>query len=189
MLRTHIAGRPVCLPDPDRIDIPAIRKALLSATELAGHAEDTSVREIALLQNLRDTVLAESDRWGSKAYRDAEIAIHKLSHAIDLAEEAQADLRDAVGVAGMLARLRVDPTAPLVLVEQPYGYRFDLAPGIRGLLEALAAVSDEIAAINAASTKTPSHDTDDAGTALSEAHTPSDDYLNTHNTTTKEQNA
>lgn len=170
MLTTRIAGQSVRLPDPDRIEIPAIRDALLTATELAGHADDDSPREVALLQSLRRAVLDQRERWAAKAHRDAEIAIHKLAHAIDLAEEAQADLRDSVGVAGMIARLSTDHSAPLVVVEKPYGYRFDLAPAIRGLLEALAAVSAEVAAINAASTPDPSDDLDNELPAVSEPH-------------------
>lgn len=149
MLSTRIAGQSVRLPDPDRIDNPAVRAALLSVTELAGHADDVSPREVALSAELRSVVLDEREVWATEVYADAELAIAKLAHAIDLAEEARDDLQDAVGVAGMLSRLADDPSAPLVVVEQPYGYRFDLAPAIHGLLSALAAVSDEVAVLNA----------------------------------------
>lgn len=157
MLTTRIAGQSLRLPDPDRITNAAVRAALLNVTEIAGHGDDTSPREVALARGLRTVVLEERETWATKVHADAELAIAKLAHAIDLAEEARDDLQDAVGVAGMLSRLAADPSAPLTVVEQPYGYRFDLAPAIRGLLEALAAVSDELAALNGTRELTSTH--------------------------------
>lgn len=147
MLTTRIAGQPVRLPDLERIGVAAVRDALSIATGPVSPSHEGG--EAALLGDVRTAVLSEREAWATQVHADAELAIAKLAHAIDLAEEARDDLRDAVGVAGMLSRLADDPSAPLVVVERPYGYRFDLAPAIRGLLEALAAVSDEIATLNA----------------------------------------
>lgn len=121
---------------------------------------------------VREAVLDERTAWVKQAVRDADTALATLGLALDNAKEAREALYASVGVAGMLTRLEVDPSAPLAIQHKPYGYTFDINPAIEGLEEALRNAADELdeirAAIKGATTEKPRK----PRKARSEAHSP-----------------
>ncbi|MFS0794589.1 hypothetical protein [Microbacterium sp. 1P10AE] len=134
------------LGDPDEL----IRRAEAHEKRAFAEWNARTLFEQRQVGAIREAVLDERAAWAKHAVADASTALATLALALDTAREAREALYASVGVAGMLTRLAVDPSAPIAIQHKAYGYTFDINPAIEGLEEALRNAADELDEIKAA---------------------------------------